>query len=460
MNRTLFSSTTGVNNRLDKSSLVYDSQTGVTSLESCENINIDRSGKLITRGGATLQQAGNYISSYPGDDCFYVIADRTTDSALYKVVPNEVGALTLTGLRSPLTLSAQMDFAVLDGKTYYMNGSEYGCINEDSSDSWPVSLWPRETIRQKVTTPIGQIFDILGARFIIGSGNEVIWTEAGLYGIYDAVRNRRKFESEVTMIAAVAGGCFISDSEHVYFFEGLDPNQWTLTSRVLAYPATKYGRKPGFVDPTFYGFESSHPGILFATPKGPAIGLSDGSCFNLVDKQLDFDGEFTGIHEDDGVITQTGDSHMIVQSAIGGIGSKAVSFSTESYNNIISCGGFRYGINSTGIYLLDQDNTTDYTSTFTLTTSDYGAENEKRFRRMYIEIEAENEIMLVVEVRPDSGAWITKNVTVSAGIQKIRFSIQRSGGKGTYHTIRVSSTGQFKINTMKGKLTVLSQGHD
>jgi hypothetical protein len=153
---------------------------------------------------------------------------------------------------------------------------------------------------------------------------------------------------------------------------------------------------------------------------------------------------------------------IAVQTAVGDIGGKATTELSYSFNSLLNCGEFQYGLNSSGIHLLNQgnlDNTTQFESSVTLQTSDYGRRNFKRFRFIYLEVEVYEKTVFTVSVRPNKGDWIDKTVTVkNAGLRLLRFSIKKKGGQGNYHAVKIASKKQFRIHSVFGEMRVRPLG--
>lgn len=284
----IFQSCIGINNKTDAARIRYDPEKGVIDLENAKNMLIDKSGGLSTMRGSVSVASGDYISAYPAGDPrnpigFYAVQNDNSTSSLLLCVPGFDGAITEYVIRAGLTRNARMDFCYVGGETYYMNGFEHGVIVDGVDNSWPVSQWPRSTTAQFKPTPAGSCLDMLSGMFVIGIGDEIQYTEPGLFGIVDDTRNWRKLESKVLMVCSVLTGLYVSDESSTYFLPGRNPKEWTL-EKVLDYPAT--GRAPGLYDPSFFGFETSRPSAVLRTNKGPVIGLPDGTAMNLIDKKV------------------------------------------------------------------------------------------------------------------------------------------------------------------------------
>lgn len=153
---------------------------------------------------------------------------------------------------------------------------------------------------------------------------------------------------------------------------------------------------------------------------------------------------------------------IAVQTAVGAIGSKATTELSHAFAGMVNCGAYQYGVNSSGIFRLNStnlNNGAEFEKSFTLATSDFGSINAKRIRRLYVEIEIKRDMTLFVAIRPNKGQWITKQVSLTgAGLRKIDLTIQREGCSGNFHTIRLSSTGEFRVHRMDGLFNIRPTG--
>lgn len=145
---------------------------------------------------------------------------------------------------------------------------------------------------------------------------------------------------------------------------------------------------------------------------------------------------------------------LVVQGAVGAVGAKASTEMSLSFAGLVDCGGFQYGLNGSGIHRLNTGNTdagAAFTKTITLVTSDYGNQAMKRFRYIDFEIVTLSNIDMILGVRPNGGAWIEKTVTVSGGgLHTVRVSVDRENGQGNLHSVRLKSTGWFRLISMRG----------
>lgn len=150
---------------------------------------------------------------------------------------------------------------------------------------------------------------------------------------------------------------------------------------------------------------------------------------------------------------------IAVQCAVGEAGKKAVTELSYNFNSMAVINGIPIGANSKGLFRLNaglKDAGTDFTSTFTLTTTDFGIENHKRMRFVYIGIDTS--APFIISVKADGQAWRDyKIIPGKTGMQTIRKSIGRNG-KGRYWTFKISSTSGFRVDSIKVAYYVLPKG--
>jgi len=287
MKRLLYSGALGVNNKIVPHRLPYDPKTGVAALEEAIDVLIGRTGEIVTRRGTQKVQTGSFHSFFGlGDGSFYVVEERTEDSALFKAVPNADGTLELYGIISGLSLNSRMDFVMVANRVLYCNGHQNGVLENDVSRAWDSQDWtgPDSTI-EMVKPPVGDHIDFLSGRALLSKDDELFYSEHGLIGLVDEAGSRVRMEGKIIMICAVQTGVYISDTKAVYYLSGVNPKEW-ICKKVLNYPVIEWGKEHNLVDPSLFGLESFGLSCLFATVNGPVIGLPDGTAINLIDKVL------------------------------------------------------------------------------------------------------------------------------------------------------------------------------
>jgi len=148
------------------------------------------------------------------------------------------------------------------------------------------------------------------------------------------------------------------------------------------------------------------------------------------------------------------------QGAIGGTGEKPTTFfSGWDFNSMAKVNGIPLGANSDGIFQLnttEKDAGVNYTRTITFATSDFNIDNNKLLIFLYFGFITN--YSFTVEVKFDDGSWnIYSIVPASSGLQRRRLMLDMNS-RGFYHTIRVSSTTAFKLNYIKGLITIRPSG--
>lgn len=150
---------------------------------------------------------------------------------------------------------------------------------------------------------------------------------------------------------------------------------------------------------------------------------------------------------------------IAVQTAVGEIGSKATTELTYQFNSMLSNGGFQYGCNGNGIFLLNSgelDNGSPFSRTVTFATTDLGEKNPKRARFVYIGFDAASAITLSVKI--DDQSWRDYAATpLKTGLQRLRVPIGRDG-QGRYFTFKITATTRFRIDSVGGMFIIRSTG--
>jgi hypothetical protein len=153
---------------------------------------------------------------------------------------------------------------------------------------------------------------------------------------------------------------------------------------------------------------------------------------------------------------------IAVQTAIGEIGEKATTDLSFNFKSMIDCGGFQYGLNESGIFLLNSGNNINeqpFLKSITLATSNFGIPNYKWIRYLYLLVEVFGYTTFTASIRPNRGNWVNKVIsTEKAGLKTLSFTMQRENGQGNYHNVKISSYQQFKIHEIKALLVVRNMG--
>ena len=286
----IFSGTTGINNKVDPSRLRFDPKTGIVDLAAAVNIDIDDTGRPSRRRGRTatvrtepwkcLFSAGSFAVGITGDALCVIEAD-----------------LSYTAIRN-VNASAEMSYLRdTDGEQdiiYYCNGHENGRIINKTSYTWTVGDLTSET-KEFSAAPIGHLIE-KRKRMFVAQDNILWYSEPNSNDLYRLGTNHFRFMSRIRMVQAVAGGLWVSDSDAIYFLAGeIFPQnmEMPLQEKMADYPVSKgTGVKvPG----SKVGVDGlSGIAVMFTTDKGVCIGTRDGQLINATERKLDLPSSLTG----------------------------------------------------------------------------------------------------------------------------------------------------------------------
>jgi hypothetical protein len=279
----LLSGSTGLNNIVDPVRLQYDPKTGVAELAEAVNVDIDDTGRISRRPGQSLLDAGVYHSAFCDKaDCF-VVEDRATDAAIFKVATD----FSLSGVRSGLTKAARISFCQVGGKTFYVNGYENGVIENGISAAWPTNthVGP-DTSRSYSPAPVGtKLAHFQGSMWV--AQDNVIWvSEPYAYGKFDMARRFFQFGSNVTMMKPVAGGVWVSDEEKTGFIAAGDKFDDMRFIQRSPVPAHEWSENIELVDLSQTVFQVPGLSAVWSSNKGLCIGTEDGQLVVATEKKL------------------------------------------------------------------------------------------------------------------------------------------------------------------------------
>lgn len=290
----IYTGSIGINNTVAPHRLSFDKETGVAALEAATDVLIDRTGEIVTLGGTTLIESGDFQHVFPGDNWGLVAKNRTSDTAIYQVLVSEIGAVTLNGILSGLTKGALIDFCRVNNSVFMTNTFMTCMITEDGVVvAWTESTWANSRGIKGFIAPPSIGIEHLGynaGRIYFSTSDSygkhlLQYTEYGHLGLYDPATNGEQFESKILAIAPAADGLYVSDRKAIYFLSGLNPHKWT-SKKVTDYPAKEWGKFHGVVDPSRFGLATNIPASLLATKNGPVICLPGGQVVNLIDKKV------------------------------------------------------------------------------------------------------------------------------------------------------------------------------
>lgn len=287
---TIFTGTTGINNKVDPSRLSFDPKTGIVDLAAAVNIDIDDTGRPSRRPGYTATVRTEAWKNLFGCGSYAV---GTKGNALCVIEAN----MDHTAIRN-VNASAKMSYVRdSDGDqdiVYYTNGHENGKIINKISYSWTVGTLTSET-KEFASAPTGHLLEKRNRMFI--AQDNILWySEPNSCNLYRLGTNHFRFMSKIKMVQAVTGGLWVSDSDDIYFLGGeIFPQnmEMPLQEKMADYPVSRgTGVKiPG----SKIGVEGlSGIVVMFTTDKGVCIGTKDGQLINATERKINLPSSLTG----------------------------------------------------------------------------------------------------------------------------------------------------------------------
>ena len=268
---TIFTASTGLNTVAEPLKIAE------TDLQVAVNITIDQVGMVERRKGFTLLQLGDYHSLFcDKGDCFVINSD-----SLYQVGAD--GSLRL--IRSGLTPNALMDFIQVGFRTYYVNGYEFGWIEDGVSNIWETGTYVGPTTNVVFSGPMpGQHIAQSSGRVFISTDNVLWWSELFDFGLFNRSESFIQFHTTIRMIKPTAGGMFISTDRNTYFTVGLNPMTWIL-NKVASFPAIEWSAAIEPIEGTDIGLS---PGlcVVWASKEGAILGTPEGQIINLTKDKI------------------------------------------------------------------------------------------------------------------------------------------------------------------------------
>jgi len=330
----LFHGFSGINNSV-KQTKIGISENAVAGLSSANNVFIGVGGTLETVPEEVISLSGSFHSLWGLKDKFYCVKDETASAVLYcGNVLN--GALSMRTVAVGLSKGSMVSYTKLGEDIYYSNGIDKGYIDDnDVRFDWPIQHNSR--LLDLVTFTPGSHIDVLAGRMLSINGDEIRFSESFLPGLYDDVKNRRRLNSAGQMVCSVGSGAYVSDEDYVYFLTEVDPNKWKL-KKVLDYPAIAYGQYPNLVDPSFFGFQTRQPSLLFNTQEGVCIGMPSGEVYNLTHKRYHSTTAYEAltIFDESLVILSNADKGILVQGMREDVGNKPTTEWDGGFNSLFT----------------------------------------------------------------------------------------------------------------------------
>lgn len=135
-------------------------------------------------------------------------------------------------------------------------------------------------------------------------------------------------------------------------------------------------------------------------------------------------------------------------------------YTNFNYNSMVSFKGNFFCANSSGLYKItggDDDNT-NIISYFEPLTTDFGIDEEKRIRSVYLAMEADGDMSL--KVTTELSSQETYAIPVSSGQQARKINIKRTQ-KGRWWTFQIYGNGViYSIDEIRALINIRGHGFD
>jgi hypothetical protein len=266
----------GLNNKADPSNLIADPESGLCELAVAFDVDIDRSGKRISRKkGYTRVYIGKWHSLYPfGNNCLGVSKGNLV--ALHKDK-----SYTVIQDIDPV---AKVSYVTIGDRAYFSNGIDKGYVIETESFPWGYSEYIGPLTDKKLVGPLaGYPIEIYNGFMCIAVDNFIFYSMPFSYHSY-CLKDYSAFPSKVKMVKAVKDGLYISDETTTYYLNGNDPREFfqTIVADYPVIPGTEKiidGQKIGKGD-------ILQRVIMWTSREGICLGGPDGLFLNLTMDKL------------------------------------------------------------------------------------------------------------------------------------------------------------------------------
>ena len=266
----------GLNNKNDPSALIADPEEGVCELAVAYNVDIDRSGKRITRKkGNTRVYTGKWHSLYPFSNNCLAVADGNL-VALHKdksyTVIQDIDSI------------ARVSYVTIGDRAYFSNGIDKGYVIETERFPWEFTEYVGPpTDKHLVGPPTGHLIEIHSGFMFIAIDNFIFYSMPYNYHSY-CLQDYLAFPSRINMLRAVKDGLYISDNTTTYYLNGYEPREFFQVV-VADYPVISGtdvvidGRKIG-------KGEILDRVIMWTGKEGICIGGPEGLFLNFTERKL------------------------------------------------------------------------------------------------------------------------------------------------------------------------------
>jgi hypothetical protein len=367
-----------------------------TEMVELVNADPDDNGGCSLRPGFVKRYSGDVNSMFANDDIF-LFQEGTT---LKRLNPADFSS---TFLNIAIDDAADVAFCDVNGLVVYSDGTTVRKVSNGIDYALTVS-----TEEFKEATPAGTVMAVFYRKLLVGSGGVLHVTDPDTVDWMDSRLCRFKMGNEITMIAPVDDGVYVSTEEKIFFLAGSDQYEWSQPRNVR-----KVADHPAIKD-TAVRMKSEKTGldkvdgnlVMFATEMGYCYGLNGGMLLNATQDKVrpgPFASGTAVLRENSGsrhylAVLRTGDTYHgeVVNTKTQG----AAEYRGYNFKSIRCYQGRYFGCNSDGIFELTglTDDGADIQASGLSGVSDCGTDATKGFPDAYLTVRCDGELEFSLSV--------------------------------------------------------------
>jgi len=267
---TVYRGAKGLYTREDPVRIGFDPESGIGDLAVAVNIIISDTGRVSRRGGNTLVDSTVYHSTFPLDRLHFL---GVTGTSLRKVSVLDYSYTELT----TVTLNARVSYVKIGKMIFFANGYELGVIEDNSYSEWTKGTYygpdtPRS--RALIGPPKGTLLCYYANSIFVAKDNVLWFSEPNGLNLFCSSDGYYYYGSDITMLAPVSTGIYLSTENRVIYLGGPTPKQFSENS-LTDYPAIKGTSvsTSGLLLPK--PFRNPELVNVFTTTEGICVGGSD-----------------------------------------------------------------------------------------------------------------------------------------------------------------------------------------
>ena len=279
---TIFKASTGLDVKVDPTRLVFDPETGISSLAVAYNVDHDYTGRISRRKGFTstsITASCHSLFCEDGD------ALMVTGNTLCLVAPDLTGYRTI----ATVTEGAPVSYAQVAGMIFWVNGFEKGFVQNGVNHPWVRGEYYGPTSRRVLSDPpLGTIVRAHSGFMYVVTGSILWHSDPYSLNAFDLLRGFIPFQGQILMVRPVRGGVFVGTDQAVWFLDGNSPKDFRLykASRSPVFARTDVLVDLSDMSPKDFLQNRTGEAVIWTGPEGVSVGMPDGQVFHLTKDKL------------------------------------------------------------------------------------------------------------------------------------------------------------------------------